>query len=189
MKFLLLLSLLSLNVFANEIIQGSDGSIAKCESKVDVYRYRVNMVYRPLEFKVVDGNAKIKMEFLKCVNDNGVFKFILDKDIATRTVVIEPGPFSTETTTIRIDREKFAVVAYRSDDTRMLSKNDLVSNGDHSYSVTLPLVMGDLQVNRAGQRYFDMSVSFKMTMFDAATNRPIDSRVDFLGTYRMVIRD
>ncbi len=182
------LMLMSFSSFATEIIKVSDGSVAKCESNVDVYRYRAEMIYRPLDFKVVNGNAKVKIEFYKCIQENGEFKFVLDKDIENRTVVIEPGPFSRETTTIRIQREKFSVVAYRSDDTRMLSKNELISNGNHTYSATLPLNLADLQVNRSGQRYFEMTVSFKMTMFDAATNRPIDSRIDFLGTYRMVIK-
>lgn len=185
---LVTLMLTSFSSFATEIIKVSDGSVAKCESKIDVYRYRASMIYRPLSFKIVDGNAEVKVEFLKCIQDGETFRMVQDKNIFERIVVIEPGPFSREQKTIRIEREKFSLIAYRSEDVRLLAKNALSYNGDNTFSATLPLEMSDLQVNRNGQRFFEMTVSHKMKMIDAATNREIDSRVDFLGSYRMVIK-
>lgn len=188
MKFLILFSLLSLNTFANEIIKVSDGSVAKCDNKVDVYRYRASLVYRPIDFTYADGKAQVKVEFLRCIQDGETFGFVEDKNIFQRTVVIEPGPFSRETMTIRIEREKFNVVGYRSDDTRLLTKGELQAGRNNKFTATLPIVLGDLQVNRNGDRYFEMTISSKMSMYDAATDRKIDARMDFMGTYRMIVK-
>lgn len=180
------LILLSFSSFASEILKVSDGSVALCESKVDVYRYRAGLVYRPLGFKVIDGNAEVTVEFLKCVQEGDTFKFVTDKNISSRTIVVETA--SREQRTIRIEREKFALVAYRSNDIRLLSRTELADNGNHTYTATLPLVLSDLQVNRDGKRFFEMSLSHKIKLVDDETNRVIDARTDFLGTYRMVIK-
>ncbi len=189
MKLLfVILSLVSLSTFANEIIKISDGSVAKCDTKVDVLKYRAQSIYRPLSFEFRNGAADVTVEFLKCVQEGEAFKFVRDTNISERTVTFEAGPMSRDGQTVRIEREKFTLVAFRSDTVRIHSKNELTSNGDNTYSASLPLKVANLQESRDGEKFFEMTVSNKMVMIDEATNRVIDSRIDFLGSYRMTVK-
>jgi hypothetical protein len=188
MKIFFLLTFISLSAFAGEIIKVSDGSVAECKTSVDFNRYNGTVIYRPLNMDFSEGKAQVNVEFLKCVENNGNYGFVRDGDVFETVVTYQPGPFECDVRVVRIKRELFSVLALGSDETRHIANGELKSLRSGIFSATLPLERSSLEVNRNGNRYFDMVIAYKVKIIDVSTNKVIDSKIDYLGSYRMIIK-
>lgn len=187
MKLILVSLFLSFSAFSNDIVKVSDGSVALCKSKVDVLRYETSAVYRPLSFVRGEEDATLTVEFLRCVQEGSEFKFIRDTSLEGRVVKVMAGPFSREDMTIEIKRSEVAGVTFSSRG-RVYNRNEMKKNGNNTYSQTMPLEMANFEVNRNGDRFFDMTVSYKVKMTDVATGKVIDSKLEHLGSFRVFVK-
>jgi hypothetical protein len=177
----------SLAASANDILKVTDGSVALCKNKVDVLSYRTSLVYRPLSFVRGEEVATLKIEFLRCVQKGSKFFFERDRSVTQREVKIEPGPFSPEETTVRIERSELDLTVFQTT-ARVLSRTSLKRNADHTYSAQIPIEMTSYETDVNGESFFEMNVSSKMKVVDLLSERMLDSKTEWLGSYRVFLK-
>ena len=189
MRFLLAFLLLtSFGAFANDIIKVVDGSAAFCKSKADVLRYQSYGVYRPLKFVRNADSATLTVEFLRCVKNGEDFMFVRDDRFENRVLTIEAGPFSREGMKVEITRSDVAAVTFNTNG-RVYQHAHLKKHADNTYSQTLPIERTNYETNRNGEHFLEMSVSYKVKVTDQNTGKVIDEKVEYLGSYRVYVRD
>lgn len=187
MKFMIVALLVSFSAFANDIIKVTDGSIALCKTKVDVLRYQTSAIYRPLSFVRGDDSATLTVEFLRCVQSGEEFKFVRDTSLESRVVKIAAGPFSREDMTMKIERSEVAGVTFSSGG-RVYNRNEMKKNWNNTYTQKMPLDRDSFEVDRNGNRFFEMAVSYKVKVINAVTGVIIDSKLEHLGSYRVYVK-
>ncbi len=188
MKLLLAsLMLASFSAFANDIIKVTDGSVALCKSKADVMRYQTSGIYRPVSFVRGDETATLTVEFLRCVQKGDSFVFVRDNNLEGRVVTVEAGPFSREAITVEVKRSDVSGVMFASSG-RVYNRNEMKKNVDNTYTQKMPVDSANFEVNRNGDRFFEMTVAYKMKVTNQATGVVIDSKEEFLGSYRVYVK-
>lgn len=187
MKFILVALLMSFSAFANDIIKITDGSIAHCKSKVDVLRYQTSAIYRPLSFVRGNDSATLTVEFLRCVQSGDEFKFVRDTNLENRIVKVEAGPFSREDMTMKVERSEIAGVTFSSRG-RVYNRNEMKKNANNTYTQTMPMERDNFEMDRNGNRFFEMAVSYKVKISDAVTCRVLDSKLEHLGSFRVYVK-
>lgn len=179
--------LLSFSAFANDIIKVTDGGAAYCKTKADVLRYQTSGVYRPLKFVRTEDEATVTVEFLRCVQKGEKFLFVRDDSFEGRQVNVLPGPFSRQAMTVSVERKDIAAVTFSSRG-RVFSRGEMKRNADHTYSQTMPIELATFEANRNGEHFFEMTVSYQVKVTDELTGVVIDSKTEFLGSYRVYVK-
>ncbi len=187
MKFFFVALLMSFSVFANDIIKVTDGSVALCKSKADVLRYQTSAVYRPLSFVRGEETATLTVEFLRCVQSGEEFRFVRDTSLESRIVIVKAGPFSREDMTIEVKRSEVSGVTFSSGG-RVYNRNEMKKNSNNTYTQTMPINRTDFETDRNGDRFFEMTVSYKVKVTNAATGIVIDSKLEHLGSYKVYVK-
>lgn len=183
----LLASLLfvSFSAFGNDIIKIIDGSSAVCKTKADVFRYQASGVYRPVSFERGTDAVVVTVEFLRCIEREGEFKFVRDDKFENRVVSIQSGPFSRENLNVEIKRSEIGGVSY-STRGRIYSQSPMRKNADNTYSQKIPGGMENLEAD--GDDFFEFTVSYKEKVINQATDEIIDSKQEYLGSYRIYVK-
>ena len=187
MKFIFVALFMSFSAFANDIINIADGSAAVCKSKADVLRYETSAVYRPVSFVRGEETATLTVEFLRCVQSGDDFKFVRDDKVERRKVTVKAGPFSTQDMTVEIKRTEIAGVSYSSKG-RVYNRSEMKKNSNDTYSQTMPIELTNFEANRNGDRFFEMTVSFKVKVTDVETGKVIDSKLEHLGSFKIFVK-
>lgn len=187
MKFIFVALFMSFPVFANDIVKVTDGAAAYCKTKADVLRYQTSGIYRPLSFVRGDETATLTVEFLRCVQSGDDFKFILDTSLESRTVTVKAGPFSREDVTLEVKRSEISGVTFSSGG-RVYNRSEMKKNANDTYTQTMPVEMANFEVNRNGDRFFEMTVAYKLKVTDVATGKVVDSKLEHLGSFRVYVK-
>lgn len=174
----------SFSGLASEIIKLQDGSIARCESKVDVARHNFSSVYRPLEFKHDGSVAFVKVEFLRCLEDkNGKFSFKRDTEIGARNV-------TTALNTNRVyqvTRSKILVTVANGKG-ELADRQELTSIEDGIYSGHFSVIAKEYDDSPLGKKSLVMHVQSMRKIVDLDTAEVIDQGLEHLGAYRIIIK-
>lgn len=189
MKLILVAFLLvSFSSFANDIIKVVDGTAAFCKTKADVLRFQSYGMYRPVKFERSNDSATLTVEFLRCVQDGEDFKFVRDDRFEGRVLTLEAGPFNREGRKVSIERSDIAAVTFSSNG-RIYNRGEMKKHADNTYSQTMPIELTNFEADRNGDHFFEMSVSYKVKVTDKETGAVIDSKLEYLGAYRVYLRD
>lgn len=186
MKNLLALALLltSAASFASDLIKLQDGSVATCNSRVDVNRHMFSSVYRPLKFTKTGDSAYIKVEFLRCVESkNGTFGFERETQISSRTV----SPILNPDKKIEITRSLFQVTVTDAK-YAIVDRQELTLVEDGVYEATFSTLTDAYENSPAGKKSVIMNVQSKFKMVDLDTAQVIDQGLQHLGGYRIVVK-
>ena len=167
-------------VSAQDMIKTFDGSIARCESAADVYQYKFHAVYRPLLSKKLKSSTDIKIEFLKCVESKGEFKFVRDNNFQSRTVMVEGIEYKIERT------EPKLIVS--NDMGRIANENTLKKNADNTYSASLNTVGVAYDNSPEGKQSLLVAVQSIFKLTEVSTGKIIDSGYETLGSYRLIVK-
>lgn len=187
MRFIFVALLMSFSAYANDILKVTDGAAAYCKSKADVLRYQTSGVYRPLSFVRSDDSATITVEFLRCVQSGDDFRFVRDNNVEYRTVTVNAGPFNRSDMTVNVKRTEITGVTFSSAG-RIHNRSEMKKNSNGTYTQTMPVEMANFEVNRNGDRFFEMTVSYKVEVTDAVTGKVIDSKLEYLGSFRVYVK-
>lgn len=188
MRLLLaILMLASFSAFANDIVKITDGSVALCKTKADVMRYQTSGIYRPVSFVRGEETATLTVEFLRCVQVGDSFKFVRDNSLEKRVVTIKAGPFSREDLTVEVKRSEVTGVAFASSG-RVYNRNEMKKNADSTYTQKMPVEVANFETNRNGDRFFEMTVAYKVKITNQATGAVVDSKMEYLGSYRVYVK-
>ncbi|MES2525503.1 MAG: hypothetical protein V4598_00385 [Bdellovibrionota bacterium] len=181
------LMLVSFSAFANDIVKVTDGSVALCKTKVDVMRYATSGIYRPVSFVRTEDSATLTVEFLRCVQQGDSFAFVRDNSLEKRIVTVKAGPFSREDITVEVKRNDVTGVAFASSG-RVYNRGDMKKNADNTYTQKMPIESANFEVNRNGDRFFEMTVAYKVKITNQATGAVLDSKLEHLGSYRIYVK-
>lgn len=178
------LVLLSFSSLASEIIKLQDGSVAVCESKVDVARHTFSSVYRPLEYKQDGATGYIKIEFLRCMEDkNGKFSFKRDTDLGVRTI----NPVLNPNQTLELTRSKL-MVTVTNGKSAVVDRQELTLVQDGIYTATFSVVSSEYDPSPAGKKSLLIHVQSLRKIIDLDTAEVLDQGLEHLGAYRIVIK-
>ncbi len=89
--------------------------------------------------------------------------------------------------TVKIERREVTGVLFNSLG-HVYTRGNLQKNNDHTYTQNLTINRSEFEVNRSGERFFELTVSFKLKITNEATGRVIDSGLEHLGSYRVFIK-
>lgn len=181
------LMFVSFSAMGGDIIR-IEGGRASCKTKADVLLYQTSAVYRPVNLAQHGETASLTVEFLRCVEQNGKFAFVRDRSFENHTVTVEPGPLHREELAVDVIRNDIQAVTFNTNGF-VLNRSEMQRNGDSTYSQTLPIgAMDSLETDRNGERFFEMAVSYKVMIKNRETGKIIDSKREYLGSYRVFVK-
>lgn len=177
MKVLLgLIAVLSFSAHAQNLIKTFDGKIATCQDKADVFSSDRQTIYRPIELKQDGNSANVKIEFLRCVNNNGSFKFVRDMNPEKR----EFSPFGAPEISLSISRSHFSMMAVNSK-YDVIDHQELSRNKDGSYSV-------ELSTLSAGEKSLEIFLKSHAELVNHSEGKTLDRYEESLGSYRLILK-
>ena len=185
MKLLLAAFVLSLSslTHANDLIKLLDGSVARCESRIDVARHNITGVYRPVSVVREGEMAEIRIEFLRCVESKTKFGFEREAEIEARSV----RPVMTPERELLVERSKISLVV-------MNGKGELVDRQEMSkglnglYIVRVKTEGRDYDDSPEGKKSLEIHVQANYKITDTETGNVIDQGRDAYGSYRLIVK-
>lgn len=189
MKSMILASavLTSAQVMADSLIKTHDGTIATCQSKLDVETHAVGAIYRPVKIEQTESTAKITVEFLKCTSEKNQFKFVRDLSLEKRNSKVTD--FSTTDLSkkeISMTRSNTSLLAFNGKG-NLIDKQVLKRNADGTYSVTINTQAAEYDNSPTGKKSFEIAVQSEFTLVDS-TGSLIDTGFENLGSYRLIVK-
>jgi hypothetical protein len=188
MKFTIILSMLviiSSIASASDLIKTLDGSVASCESETDVVIHRLSGIYRPLTLAKSGKTAKIELEFLRCVETNGVFSFIRDFSFTSRLEKF--ADLNSMRREIEISRQNVQLLA-TNELGEIIDRKELSSNKDGTYSVEINIVSLNYDNSPIGKKSFVIAVQSQFNLIDKVSGELIDRGLENLGWFRLVVK-
>lgn len=166
-----------------DLIKLHDGTVASCNSKSDVARYDISGVYRPVSMKRNGDSARIKIEFMSCVEEKNKFLFKREKSFEDRLI----NPIISPDRNVQISHSDIQIVVTNGKGL-LVDKRPLVKGSDGLYSADINLVASEYDPSPAGRESLEVHVQTKVSITDADTGMIIHHGIDAYGAYRIVVK-
>ncbi len=157
---------------ATELVKLHDGSVAKCESRIDVARHGLSGVYRPLD---ITKNS-MNIEFLRCTEREGKFAFVRDFSFESRKV----SPLIAPERKLVVERRKVSLMLVNGKG-NLVDQQLLTKEADGIYSVEFNMIS-------AKDKPIEMFVQSRYKLIDAETGSVIDEGLESLGSFRLLAK-
>ena len=182
-KILAAVILFSSLVAQADLIKLHDGSVATCNSKAEVARYDISGVYRPVSVKRNGDRAKIKIEFMSCVEENEKFLFKREKSFEERLI----NPLVSPDRNIHVTHSDIHLVI-TNDKGLLVDKRLMVKGADGLYSAEVSLIASEYDHSPVGKESLLIHIQTKLTITDADTGIVIHKGIEAYGAYRIVVK-
>lgn len=174
-------------VLASDLIKIHDGTIAGCQSKRDVEAHAIGAVYRPVKLEQNEKSAKITVEFLRCVNTNGQFKFVRDQSLEKRkSAVTDLSTSDHSKVELVMERTNTVILAFNGKGD-LIDRKALNRNADGTYSATISTDALEYDNSPVGKKSLEIAVQSVFVLNDTK-GVLIDRGYENLGSYRLIVK-
>lgn len=178
----------SFQALASDLIKTHDGAIATCQSKSDVEKHAIGGIYRPVKIEQSQNSAKITLEFLRCVHNNGQFKFVRDQSIEKRkSSVTDLSTRDLSTVELSMQRSNTSILAFNGKGD-LIDRQALKKNADGTYSAKISTLALDYDNSPIGKKSLEIAVQSEFVLDNLFTGENVDRGYENLGSYRLIIK-
>ncbi|MFP5386327.1 MAG: hypothetical protein ACLGHN_09635 [Bacteriovoracia bacterium] len=165
------------------LIKLLDGTVARCNSKVDAARHEISGVYRPVALGSKGNRAVIKIEFLRCTEENDKFTFKRVIDFENHTI----SPLLSPDRRIQIENKNLELIVANGNG-KLVDRVSLKKGSDGLYSGSINLITTQYDNSPVGKKSLVIHIQSIMKITDADNGMIIDEGLRPYGSYRIVVK-
>lgn len=175
--------LVSTQAFASDLVKTYDGTIATCQSNVDVESHAIGAIYRPVKLEKSDKTATITIEFLKCTKDGFVRDLSVEKRV---TKVTDLSTRDLSKVEVSMQRSSTQLLAFNGLG-ELIDRQALNRNEDGTYSAKINIDVLNLDDAPTGKKSLEVAVQ---SVFELKNSKGelIDNGFENLGSYRLIVK-